>query len=187
MKLVVGLGNPGPAYRNTRHNVGFRVVDRIAERFGADKAREKYKGFVTEIQCAGNRVLLLKPLTYMNRSGESVALAARNRVNGPEDILVIYDDVELPLGRVRIRKQGSPGTHNGMKSVLERLGTQQTPRLRLGVAGERPWGDLAAYVLGKFEPGEREVVDEMVDAAAEAAIRCLEEGIETAMNEFNSA
>ena len=185
MKLIVGLGNPGPAYQGTRHNLGFRAIDRLAEKFGSGFNREKHKGLVAEIRCAGKKVMLLKPLTFMNLSGDSVALAARNNTEVPEDILVIYDEVELPLGRLRIRKKGSAGSHNGMKSVLQRLGTLDIPRLRLGVDGETRRGDLATYILGKFAPAEREPVEEMISVAAEAAVRCIEAGVDAAMNEFN--
>ncbi len=183
--LIVGLGNPGTAYRNTRHNVGFLVLDQLAERAGLDFSKEKFKGLWTEGRLAGQKVALLKPLTYMNKSGESVAQAARNRVNKPEDLLVIYDEAELPLGRLRLRKSGSAGTHNGMKSVVERLGTRDVHRIRMGVGGAPPGRDLADHVLGSFTPDERPAVDSMVGKTVDAVLCVLEHGMDTAMNRFN--
>lgn len=185
MKLIAGLGNPGPAYRNTRHNAGFLVMDRLAQELRTEFTREKYKGLVAQAAWNGESILLLKPMTFMNRSGESIAMAARYKINDPNELLVVYDDVELPLGKLRIRRSGSPGTHNGMKSALERLGTREIPRLRLGVGEKVPGGPLTDHVLGKFKPDEREAVDEMVARAAEAALRWIEAGITTTMNEFN--
>ena len=185
MKLVVGLGNPGPSYRRTRHNVGFEVLDRLAAALDATFTREKYQGQFAEARVEGGKVLLLKPLTYMNKSGESVARAARNRVDAPGEILVVYDDVDLPLGKIRIRTGGSPGTHNGMKSVLERLGTQEVPRMRIGIGREARTGDLTDHVLSRFAPEEKPAVVEAIDRAVQACLCCLEEGVETAMNRFN--
>lgn len=181
----MGLGNPGTRYQNTRHNLGFRAVERVAELLNIRFEREKFKGLIAEGAVAGRRILLLKPMVYMNRSGESVALAARNRVNGPEEVLVLYDDVELPLGRLRIRKKGSSGTHNGMKSVLERLGSQDVPRIRMGVGDERRGRDLSDHVLSTFRPDEYEAADDLVERTARAAIRCIEVGLDQAMNEYN--
>lgn len=184
MKVIAGLGNPGRAYRNTRHNVGFMVLDRLAQTLGTTFSREKYKGVIAQGQWCGEKVLLLKPLTFMNRSGESIAMAARYRAKGPEELLLVVDEAELPLGKLRMRMDGSAGTHNGMKSALERLGTKEVPRLRLGV-GEDAGGDLTAHVLGTFKPGEGAAVDDLIARAAEAALRWLEAGITTAMNEYN--
>lgn len=185
VRLVVGLGNPGPSYRNTRHNVGFEVLDRVAARLGAVFSREKYRGQIAQVRVAGRTVLLLKPLTYMNRSGESVALAARNNADEPAEVLVVYDDVDLPLGKVRLRKGGSAGAHNGMKSVIERLGTREVPRLRIGVGTEPAPGLRADHVLGKFTPGEREVIETAIDHAVDACICSLEQGLDTAMDRYN--
>ncbi len=185
MKLIVGLGNPGAQYRQTRHNVGFEALDELAESMGFAFAKEKYRGQIAQGSWNNSRVLLLKPLTYMNKSGESVALAARNNVDNPEDILVIYDDVDLPLGRIRIRKEGSPGTHNGMKSVVERLGVRNVPRLRMGVGQDKANGDLSDHVLGKFKPDEKKIVTDMIHRSAQAALMVLETGLESAMNEYN--
>lgn len=184
MKLIVGLGNPGPAYRDTRHNVGFMALDRVAADLNASFDREKYKGLIARVTAEGQQIMLLKPMTFMNVSGESVALAARNRVNDPEDLLVVYDDVELPLGSIRIRAQGSAGTHNGIKSVLERMGTDNVPRLRMGV-GKDKGSDLSDHVLGKFTPDERKPVEDMVARASEAIACYLRSGLPEAMNTYN--
>lgn len=185
MKLVAGLGNPGAKYRNTRHNVGFHVLDELAALLGTQFAREKYGGLIAEGRCAGEKVLLLKPLTFMNLSGECVARAARYRAAEPGDLLIIYDDVELPLGRLRLRGEGSAGTHNGMKSVLQHLGTNEIPRLRMGVGKDMRRGGLSDHVLGTFRPEEKGPVREMVELAAKAALHCIEQGLPAAMNEFN--
>lgn len=185
MKLIVGLGNPGQAYRHTRHNLGFRVLDALSEELGASFSREKFRGQIAECSVLGSKVLLLKPMTFMNKSGESVARAARNKVSDPGDILVVYDDVDLPLGKVRIRQAGSAGTHNGMRSVLERLGSRDVPRIRIGVGENMGSEDLSGHVLGTFRPDEKAAVDESVEHAVRACVCFLEEGIETAMNQFN--
>lgn len=186
MKLIVGLGNPDAKYRNTRHNVGFMVLDRLAERLGVAFDREKFHGAIAEVVQPGRKLLLLKPMTYMNRSGTSVAAAARNRVNEPEDdLLVITDDVNLPLGRLRLRARGSAGGHNGLKSVIEHLGTQDFPRLRIGVGAADSRADLSDHVLGKFAPDELDTVRDAVERAANAALRFIDQGLEKAMNEFN--
>ena len=185
MRLIAGLGNAGPRYQNTRHNVGFEVVDGVADKLGAPVDREKYGGQIAESVWAERKILLLKPLTYMNRSGECLAKAARNNCQGPDEILVIYDDTALPLGRLRIRKVGSAGTHNGMKSVIERLGTTEIPRIRVGVGEPPPGISRSDFVLGRFHPDERKVVDQTVQRAVDAVLRTVEAGIDIAMNEFN--
>lgn len=185
MKLIVGLGNPGPAYRHTRHNVGFEVLDRLAERLDTEFSREKFGGQIAEARVGGEKVLLLKPLTFMNLSGDSVAQAAKYHADSTADILVVYDEVDLPLGKLRLRKNGSGGTHNGMISVIERLGSEDVPRMRVGVGAEQRKGERVAHVLGKFRPDERGPIGEAIDRAAEACRCFLDEGIDAAMNRFN--
>jgi PTH1 family peptidyl-tRNA hydrolase len=185
IKIVIGLGNPGPRYKNTRHSVGFQVLDQLADELGAAFSREKFKGEIAEIRFNRQKLLLLKPMTFMNNSGESAAQAARNGVDDPQEILVIYDDVDLPLGRIRIRKTGSPGTHNGMKSVIEYLGTREVPRLRVGIGSDHPPGDLSGHVLGKFRPDELAAVRKSVDLAVSAVLAALNDGLDVAMNEYN--
>lgn len=184
MKLIVGLGNPGTRYRYTRHNVGFEVVDKLAGQLQVSLTQEKHGGLYCETRHAGAKLLLLKPLTFMNRSGSAVALAMRNSTMEPGDVLVIADDVNLPLGQVRLRAKGSAGGHNGLKSVIACLGTQEFPRLRIGV-GEEEHGGLTDHVLGKFTPDERPEIEQALNLAMEAALVFVEEGIEMAMNRFN--
>jgi peptidyl-tRNA hydrolase, PTH1 family len=160
-------------------------MDQLARELGVDFSREKFKGYIAEGQVNRQKVVLLKPLTFMNKSGESAAQAARNGVNDPQEVLVIYDDVDLPLGRIRIRKSGSSGTHNGMKSVVEHLGTREIPRLRIGIGANDSTGDLAQHVLGKFRPDESKEVTETVNAAVQAVMAVLNNNLDTAMNEFN--
>jgi PTH1 family peptidyl-tRNA hydrolase len=180
------LGNPGPRYRDTRHNVGFVTLDRVAERLGAAFGREKYDGAVAEAAHRGEKLLLLKPMTFMNRSGISVAQAARNRApDAAADLLIVTDDVNLPLGRLRIRSGGSAGGHNGLKSIIEHLGTQDFPRLRIGVGDKGTGSDLSDHVLGKFAPEEAPAVRRAVERATEAVLCFVESGVERAMNEYN--
>lgn len=184
MKLIVGLGNPGPRYRNTRHNVGYKAVELLASRLGTSFDREKHESLMAEAVHCGEKLLLLKPLTFMNNSGISVAQAARNKVREPGDILVLVDDVNLPLGRIRVRAGGSAGGHNGLKSLIEHLGTDQFPRVRMGV-GESEDAVLRDHVLGTFRPEERGAVDQMIGQAADAAVLFVESGIDAAMNAHN--
>jgi PTH1 family peptidyl-tRNA hydrolase len=184
VKVIVGLGNPGPKYRNTRHNLGFVVLDLLAEQLRVASAREKSGGLVSEGLHVGERVMLVKPLTFMNRSGDCVAPLVRNKVDSLEDVLVITDDVNLPLGKLRLRPGGSAGGHNGLKSLIERLGSQEFPRVRMGV-GQSGGRELADHVLSRFHPDEGPEVDRMVKLAAEAALCFVAQGIEKAMNQFN--
>lgn len=185
MKMVVGLGNPGPKYRHTRHNLGFMVLDRMAERLGVQFLKEKHEGLLAETRFTGVPLLMVKPLTYMNLSGSCVAALARNKIFSPADILVVVDDVSLPLGKVRVRADGSAGGHNGLKSIIERLGTQDFARVRMGVGENEAGGDLAEYVLAKFRPEEKPVAAEMVERAVDAALCWVAAGVEPAMNQFN--
>lgn len=185
MKLIVGLGNPGPQYAGTRHNVGFRVLDRLAHGLNARFSKEKYGGLVAEAQLKGDLVLLLKPLTYMNNSGQSVRRAVRYRLDNLADLLVVADDVNLPLGKLRLRRGGSAGGHNGLKSIEQSLGSSEFPRLRIGIGGGETGADLTGYVLGRFTPEEEQEIDRMTARAADAALRFAEVGIEQTMNEFN--
>ena len=184
MDLVVGLGNPGGRYAETRHNVGFRVVDRLA-------AGSRWSGRadapceVADCELAGRAVLLVKPQTFMNRSGVAVR-ALRARLDfAPADVLVLVDDFRLDFGRLRFRRKGSDGGHNGLASVLEKMGSEDIPRLRLGIGPPAPGEDSIDYVLSRFRP--EEAVDELVDRGCQAIAAYLEEGLERAMNRFNSA
>jgi len=185
LKLIAGLGNPGARYRGTRHNLGFVVLDDLAAALGAAFGQEKHKGLLAQAAIDTEKVLLLKPKTYMNRSGDCVAAVARNKAPDPGDILVVVDDVNLALGKIRLRAGGSAGGHNGLKSIAERLGTTAFHRLRLGVGAGPGQHDLADHVLARFRPDEREAVADMTARAVEAAQVWVREGIETAMNRFN--
>jgi PTH1 family peptidyl-tRNA hydrolase len=179
------LGNPGPQYRGTRHNVGYRVVDGVAEALGVPFDAEKYGGLVARARHGNVELMLLKPLTYMNNSGICVAQAAKNRVPYMGDLLVIADDVNLPVGRMRLREHGSAGGHNGLKSIIEHLGTDDFARLRIGVGEKKPGIDLTGHVLGRFKPEEKPEVERVIEAAARAVLTFVESGIRRAMNEIN--
>lgn len=188
MKLVVGLGNPGSEYRDTRHNVGFLVVDELAHRWRlSDAWREKFEALHVRTTVADEAVIIAKPLTFMNLSGQAVAgLAAFYKID-PVDVLVVADDVALPLGRLRARPEGGAGGHNGLKSIIQHLGTQAFPRVRVGVGRGDDRRDLVDHVLGRFEAGERDTVSAAVLRAADATERFLSEGIERVMSAFNAA
>lgn len=183
-RVVVGLGNPGERYGETRHNLGFRVVRELARRRAVPLERLECNALVGR----GADLLLVLPQTYMNRSGHALRCLRERHGLAPESTLVVYDEVQLPLGRLRLRPGGSPGGHRGMESVVENLRTDRVPRLRLGCAGEdgAPEGDaLVDYVLSPFEEDELPPVEEMVRRAADACEVWLEEGLEAAMNRFN--
>jgi PTH1 family peptidyl-tRNA hydrolase len=186
MKLIVGLGNPGRRYRRTRHNVGWEVVARLARKTGIVLGEEDEFSEVGRGVIGGQRVILARPQTYVNVSGEAVrALRRRHRLR-PADILVIVDDLDLPLGRLRLRPGGSAGGHNGLRSIIEALGTTDVPRLRVGI-GRPPAGvDPADHVLSRFTPEEEPVIEDALERAADAAATFVAEGIERAMNRFNA-
>ena len=184
--LIVGLGNPGEKYENTRHNVGFQVIDELAERQGKPVQRLKFKALTGLLTIGGEKALVMKPVTYMNLSGEAVRPAADFYKLPPERILVISDDVALAAGRLRIRAKGSAGGHNGLKSIIQHLGTDQFPRIRVGV-GEKPHPDydLADWVLGRPQGEDKKAIDEAVKRAADAVECILTQGLERGMGKFN--
>lgn len=186
MKLIVGLGNPGPEYHDTRHNVGFEVLDRLARRYAPGAvARSKFHGAVLEAEVDGERALLLKPATFMNRSGIAIAEAASfYKLQPPSDLLVIVDDVALPCGSIRLRAEGSSGGHNGLADVEQMLGTTQYARLRLGIDAPGPIPQKE-YVLGRFRPDQREAIEPALEEAVAAAVCWCASGIDEAMNRFN--
>lgn len=191
--LIVGLGNPGPQYARTRHNIGFDLVDELARRWQAPLSENrKFNGLFAEAAVPGlGKLRLLKPLTYMNRSGQSIRAVLDWYKLAPEQLLVCYDDMDLPLGRIRLRLSGSAGTHNGMRSTLSHLNSQAFPRLRLGIGVPRGKGgdrhdDTVSHVLGKFAPAEQPLVEEVLRLAADAVEVATKEGVETAMNRFNA-
>ena len=184
--LVVGLGNPGPKYEWTRHNVGFLVVDELAERASIPVQKLKYKALTNTTVIGGQSVLLMKPTTYMNLSGESVGQAARFYKIPPERVLVISDDVSLPAGKLRIRRSGSAGGHNGLKNIIAHLGTDAFPRIKVGVGGKpHPDYDMADWVLGKLSGEDKKAVDAAVERAADAVERYIQDGPDKAMSLFN--
>jgi PTH1 family peptidyl-tRNA hydrolase len=188
MKLVVGLGNPGPRYRDTRHNIGFLVADELARRSSGEfsLAPSQVPDAYVSKRFSAEPLLVAKPLTFMNRSGEAVAALVRYYGIEPEALLVVVDEVALPFGRLRARARGSAGGHNGLKSVVERLGTTEFARLRLGVGRGDARRDLADHVLAKFEADERAALDEFVTRAADAAEMFAVDGINKVMNVYNS-
>ena len=184
--LIVGLGNPGEKYENTRHNVGFRVIDELAERQNAPVQKLKFKALTNLLTISGEKVLVMKPITYMNLSGEAVRPAADFYKIPPERVLVISDDTALAAGRLRIRTKGSAGGHNGLKSIIQHLGTDQFPRIRVGV-GEKPHPDydLADWVLGRPQGEDKKAIDAAVKRAADAVECILTQGLERGMGKFN--
>jgi peptidyl-tRNA hydrolase, PTH1 family len=187
VKLIVGLGNPGPEYRDTRHNVGFKVADELARRYDLSfaMAPSQVPETVVAKRFGQNPVLVAKPLIFMNRSGEAVGALASYYDIPSTDLLIVVDDVDLPFGRLRARARGSAGTHNGLRSIVNRLGSTEFPRLRLGVGRGDARRDLADHVLSKFEPDERSVLDELITRAADAAEMFAMEGIAKVMNVYN--
>ncbi len=184
MKLVVGLGNPGSKYEGTRHNIGFDVVDRLAAGGSGAKFSRKFDGLVAETEIDFRRVLLLKPETFMNLSGRSVSQAVRFYKLDVSDLIVICDDLSLPLGKLRIRGGGSDGGQKGLRDVAAHLGTDQYPRLRIGI-GERWAVDAADFVLSRFRPTERAVIDDALILASQAVAVWASQGLDAAMNRFN--
>jgi PTH1 family peptidyl-tRNA hydrolase len=185
VKLIIGLGNPGRRYRDTRHNVGFGVVDELARRAGAAFEAAPADALMARVSGGGGSVILAKPLTLMNLSGIAVAELARYYRIDVADLLVVADDVNLPLGRLRARAQGSDGGHKGLRSIVERIGSEAFARLRVGVGRGDPRRDLADHVLARFDPDERPFVDATIVRAADAAAVFVTDGIEVVMNQFN--
>ena len=184
--LVVGLGNPGEKYENTRHNVGFLTVDELAGRLDIPVQKLKYRALTNTARLGGAPVLLMKPVTFMNLSGEAVGQAAAFYKIPPERVLVISDDVSLPLGKLRIRKSGSAGGHNGLKNIIQHLGTDAFPRVKIGV-GQKPHPDydMADWVLSKFTGEDKKVIAQAVERAADAVACYIQEGPDRAMGKFN--
>lgn len=185
MKLIVGLGNPTPQYAKTRHNVGFEVIDLIAQTYNISVDIAKHKGLYGKGRIDGETVILLKPMTYMNLSGESVILVANYFKITSEDIIVIYDDINLDVGRLRIREKGSAGGHNGIKNIIAHLGTDVFPRIRVGVGMKPPRMDLADYVTSRFSKEEQPYMEEGFEKACAAAKLMVTDEVAKAMNNYN--
>ncbi|MBN1341179.1 MAG: aminoacyl-tRNA hydrolase [Phycisphaerae bacterium] len=184
MKLVVGLGNPGRRYAKTRHNLGYQVVDVLAERWRADVTQQKFNGLLGRARCDEHEVVLLKPTTFMNRSGESVLAVRQFFKLALEDLLVVMDDLDLPVGRVRVRGNGSAGGHKGLGDIIRRLGSDEITRVRIGI-GSTSDRDTVNYVLGRADEQEEALLAGGVSAAADAVTCWIRGGTERAMNEFN--
>ncbi len=183
--LIFGLGNPGEEYLNTRHNAGYMAIDRIAETFNRRINKSKNSSLFGDFNFKGKRHLLIKPITYMNLSGKSVRKWMNEKKVSPEDILVIYDDIDLPLGTIRLRKEGGAGTHKGMLSIVNEIGTENFPRLRIGINnGERVY-DLASFVLSEFTEEELKIIKKTIDTIPEIIVSLLSIGIERTMTKFN--
>lgn len=185
MYIIAGLGNPGKQYENTKHNVGFLTIDVLAEKLGIRVSKIKHKALTGEGFISGEKVILVKPQTYMNLSGESIREILSFYKADPERLVVIYDDIDLPMGSLRIRKKGSAGTHNGMKSIIYQIVSEDFPRVRIGIGGERK-GDLADYVISGFRKEDRKTVEDSILRAADAVICTVEKGIDIAMGEYNT-
>lgn len=186
MKVVVGLGNPGKKYDNTPHNIGFEVVDLLADKLGVGwKKHANFRVSAAKASWQGTQLLLAKPQTYMNLSGTGIAPLMRYFRCEPEDLTVVVDDADLPLGRLRIRAKGGTGGHNGLASIIENLGTQEFARIRVGVGRESP-GGLIAHVLSKFAADQKEMVESAVRIAAEATLCLIENDLNESMNRYNS-
>lgn len=187
MYIIVGLGNPGREYAHTRHNVGFDVIDMLADANQISILENKHKAMVGKGYIAGEKVVLAKPMTYMNLSGESIReLVNYYKIDEENELIVIYDDISIPPGQLRIRKKGSAGGHNGIKNIIARLGHDNFHRIKVGV-GEKPKGyDLADYVLGRFGKEEQLIMEESFERAAEACIIMMKDGADVAMNQYNT-
>jgi PTH1 family peptidyl-tRNA hydrolase len=182
VRVIVGLGNPGRTYAHTRHNIGFDVLDTLAKRRGARILSRQCRALVGSFEHYGEQILLVKPQTFMNESGQAVGQIARKYNLEPGEFLVVYDDMDLPLGRIRIRPSGSSGGHKGMNSIIHHLHSQDFPRIRIGIGHQ---GEAIDHVLSRFSRKEREVIDVAIQQAADALEMILDEGIEAAMNRYN--
>lgn len=184
--LIVGLGNPGKEYEHTRHNCGFRAIDLLAHKLGCKIDKAKFQGLFGQVTHHGNKLYLLKPLTYMNASGHSVLLLSAYFNIPPQRIIVLFDDISLPPGRLRIRGDGSAGGHNGIKSIISEIDSQDFPRVKIGVGAKpTPDVDLAAWVLSSFSQKEEQLLLPALEQAADAALSIIENGIQKSANMFN--
>jgi peptidyl-tRNA hydrolase, PTH1 family len=185
MKLVVGLGNPGPKYEGTRHNIGYAVLDYLAAAPGVSRWRSRFEGQIAEAAEGTEQVLLLKPETFMNLSGRSVRAAVDFYKLTPADLIVICDDIALPLGKLRVRAKGSHGGQNGLRNIQEQLGTPDYPRLRIGIGEPGEYQDAADYVLSRFKPGERTAIHDVIALGGQTVLTWVRKGIDVCMNQAN--
>lgn len=185
MYIIAGLGNPGKDYENTRHNIGFRVIDKLADEYNISIADKKHKGVVGKGIIEGQKVVLVKPLTFMNLSGECIREVMEYYKETPAQVIVVYDDICLDVGKLRVRPKGSAGGHNGIKSIIANLGTESFKRVRFGVGDKPARMDLADYVLGHFSKEDNEIVESKLKTATDAIVCIMNEGCDMAMNKFN--
>ena len=185
MYLIAGLGNPDAKYDRTRHNIGFRMVEALADHYNIDFNEKKFKGVYGKGMIGSEKVILAKPHTYMNLSGEFIRPLADFYKIPPENVIILFDDISLDVGKIRIRKKGSAGGHNGIKSIIANLGTEGFPRLKFGV-GDKPAGmDLANYVLGRFSGEEEKVIEEQLKTVCDAVTCMVNDSVDSAMNKYN--
>ena len=184
MKMIVGLGNPGKEYERTRHNVGFMVIERLAQEMNVSISNSKFKGEYVKLKYKGEDIILLKPMTYMNLSGESVIQVMKFFKLDIQDLLVIYDDLDMPTGKLRLRESGSAGGHNGIKNIISQVGTQSFKRIRVGI-DRHPYIPVVDYVLGRFQKEEQSLIEEGIENAVKAIQVYLDKGFHIAMNTFN--
>ncbi len=185
MKLIVGLGNPGQKYSETRHNVGFQVIATLAERNGVKSTFRKHEALLGKGTIAGEKVILAQPLTYMNNSGRAVVKLLSEYNIKSENLLVIYDDIDLPTGEIRIKLKGRSGGHRGLKSIIDQLGTNEFPRIRIGIDHPGDREEVVNYVLERFSRAERKEIDAAIDSVIEALELIISDGFEQAMNKYN--
>lgn len=186
MKAIIGLGNPGRDYAGTRHNLGFDVITALTDKHDLKLNEKRFKGLCALGIMEGQRVILIQPQTFMNLSGECVRAVADFYKLEPEDIMIICDDINLDVGRIRIRKKGSAGGHNGLKNIILHLGTEEFPRIRVGAGDKKEGQDLVSHVLGRFSKEEDDILRDVIRSAASAVEAWLRDGIDTAMNEYNT-
>lgn len=185
MKLIVGLGNPGAEYADTRHNIGWKVADSFAAKFRIRFDKHEKNALTGEGRVAGGSVLVAKPLTYMNLSGDSVRLLVNGYLESLDDLIVVYDDIDLPLGKLRIKPNGGPGTHNGMRSIVAALGSEKLARLRIGIGGIDSQGRLRDYVLGEITADEEPIVQRAIERSVDALLLFVRGDLTRAMNQYN--
>ena len=185
MYIIVGLGNPEPEYSNTRHNMGFDTINKIAKKYNIEFSKTNFKGIYGTGIIEGEKVILLKPQTYMNLSGESVKEIIDFYKLNTDNLIIIYDDIDIEPGIIKLRKTGGPGTHNGMKSVIKEIGTEKFPRVRVGIGKPEHKGDLINYVIGKIPEEDKKILEKSTDVAKDAVIEIIKNGMDKAMNLFN--
>ena len=185
MYIIVGLGNPEPEYSNTRHNMGFDTINKIAKKYNIEFSKTKFKGIYGTGTIEGEKVILLKPQTFMNLSGKSIKEIIDFYKLNTNNLIIIYDDIDIEPGIIKLRKTGGPGTHNGMKSVIKEIGTEKFPRVRVGIGKPEHKGDLINYVIGKISEENRIILDKSTDLARDAVIEIIKNGMDKAMNLFN--